>query len=340
MRSTVKWAARRGLQTAVFRSRRTAARSGKRLAATVSAALCALLIGVAPAASAQMPPDAPSAPRTQAASTGEAYRLRVENMQYGRIEISADGGAWRLIGRVMTPALTAAPGREAKSPGTVLRAGPDAIVFAVAPGFTMRLCPAASPGAPKARRNAFVPPEASALRTNLPARQGLFGSDLAPARAAVLLQSGPDATAPFPDGYTPAEEDVFVFSVPPSAPAAGSPDERAGRQRALQGRLEALANAYGAGSVARARAEGRMVVNGTLTVHARLPAGEPDPVAAVTYLIDGDVVAAQNTPPFSYAWDTRKAPEGEHVVEIRALNSKGGPVTRARTLVVVHNAAP
>jgi hypothetical protein len=132
---------------------------------------------------------------------------------------------------------------------------------------------------------------------------------------------------------------VFVVSValPPPSSLANQPDAWKAK---VQARVEALAQSYAADMLFRARAARRKIVAGTLTLHAQLPANEPDPIAAVTYVIDGDVVAAQNVQPFTYAWDTRQVPDGEHVVEIRALSAGGGIITRARALVVVRNGPP
>ena len=115
------------------------------------------------------------------------------------------------------------------------------------------------------------------------------------------------------------------------------PEATAAQIRQIVERVKSLADAYAADAIFRARAARHVIVAGTLTLKARLPQDEPDPIAAVIYAIDGDVVAAQNTPPFSYDWDTHRVPNGEHVVEIRALNAGGVTLTKARSLVVVRN---
>jgi hypothetical protein len=121
---------------------------------------------------------------------------------------------------------------------------------------------------------------------------------------------------------------VFTVTLPSGPP-----------QDAVLKRIETLAQAYAAGAVARAKAERRTVASGILTLRAKLPTGEPDPIAAVTFSVEGDVVSAQNVPPFVYAWDTRRVPDGEYLVEIRALNGRAALISHARALVAVHNAA-
>jgi hypothetical protein len=141
----------------------------------------------------------------------------------------------------------------------------------------------------------------------------------------------------FPDAYAPTEEDVFVFLVSLSPPAGADAQHMTAWKQALDQRIAKLGESYAAQAAVRARAEKRLVVSGLLTLRAKLPANEPDPIAAVTYTIDGNVVAAQNTPPFTHTWDTRQVANGEHVVEIRALNGRGSLLTRAIALIVVEN---
>ena len=107
----------------------------------------------------------------------------------------------------------------------------------------------------------------------------------------------------------------------------------------LQERVTALGQAYTTQSIARARQERRSIVSGTLNLKAKLPEGEPDPIAYVTYAIDSRMVSTQNVAPFTFDWDTRQTTDGEHVVEVRALNRNGHMITQKRALVVVQNKA-
>ncbi|HZP83490.1 MAG TPA: Ig-like domain-containing protein [Chthonomonadaceae bacterium] len=273
----------------------------------------------------------------------ETYRLRVENTRYGRIEMSVDGGAhYVLVGRALNPATALAAEKVATTPGSVLRSGKEGVVFAVAPGRVIKLRPRASnpPTSAGRKRGASAwtpPPDTASIVTNLEAGQGIFGEFAPPFRSDARLQAGQDTLAPFPDAYAPTEDDVFVFLVTLPPPAGQEAAQAAEWKQALGQRIAKLGETYAAQAVARARAEKRMVVSGQLTLRAKLPVNEPDPIAAVTYAVDGNVVAAQNTPPFTHTWDTRQVPDGEHVVEIRALNGRGGLLTRALALIVTQN---
>jgi hypothetical protein len=266
-------------------------------------------------------------------------------MQYGRVEVSADGGAhYVLIGRVLKPATATVSEKVAMTPSSVLRSRSDGIAFSVLPGQILKLRPQTVSMPPAAGRKhhplppAYLPSEPSAIVTTLEPGKGLFGALLPPFRCPVRLQNGADNLTPFADAYAPTEEDVFVFLVSLPDATGGVPAEAKAKETLLR-HIEQMRQTYAATSTARARAAKRLV-SGTLTLNAKLPANEPDPIAAVTFAIDGNVVAAENTPPFSHAWDTHQVPDGEHVVEIRALNGRGSLLTRVLALIVVQNTQP
>lgn len=310
----------------------------------LGALLCCLSLSLCRA---QEAPDAPSLPVTD-----ETYRIRVQNVQYGRVEASVDGGAhYLLIGRVLRPATAPGLDKTAKARGLVVRSGTDGIAFSIAPNEVLRLRPRspsikAVKGAKGVASKTFWPAsETSAIVTNLNAAQDIFSNALlAPPKSAVRLQSEPRDLETFPEGYAPSEQDTFVLLVKlplpkpaPGAPSASDAERTETRKADVRQRIEAQGKQYADTAIARANAERRSVVTGMLTLRARLPKGEPDPITAVTYYVDGDMVAAQNVSPFTYAWDTTRVENGEHVVEIRALNSRASVITRARALVVVRN---
>ena len=302
--------------------------------------LCAVslwLCGGVPTA-AQQPAGESAAP-----APAETYSLRVENVLYGRVEISLDRGRHQiLVGRVLRPGVQTGSEKAAKAPGTVLRGGEAGVAFAIAPGKGMKLLPA--PPGKTARAGKKAPPTPPGIGTDIPAGTGLFGDLVPPAGASVGVIADTPRESPFPADYLPALEDVFVFHVRlPLPPAVGTQTE-AERDSALRERVRvevtALQKAYAAGAVARARSAGRRIVSGTVTLRAQLPEGEPDPITAVTYMLDGRFIAAQDTAPFVYSWNTRNVEEGEHVLEIRAVNRNARPVTQIRALVVVQNSPP
>jgi len=277
----------------------------------------------------------------------ETYSLRVENAQYGRIEISLDRGLHTiLIGRVQRPAVQIANEKTATAVGTVLRAQGDGIAFCVATGRIMKLLPAVVPVKPAPKGKKAPAPGPAGILTDIAAGEGLFGELLPPAGTVIGAIADTPREAPFPADYLPNLDDVFVFHVRLPLPAAKAGETEAQREDALKEsvrvQVTALQKEYAAGAVARAAAGKRKVVSGTLTLRANIPEGEPDPVTAVTYLLDGRFIAAQNTAPFVYQWDTQNVEDGEHVLEIRAVNRNARLLTRVRALVVVQNgtAAP
>lgn len=272
----------------------------------------------------------------------ESYALRVENTSFGRIEMSADAGkTFVLVGRVVRSATSATPLRAVKDAGKVSHASQNGLAFGVAPGQILKLRPQwiakPAPGNKPSQKNIRPPAsEPSVIQTDIPMGQGIFGSLLPPSGTGVQILSSAGEPGPIPPHFTPSESDVFHFQVTlPKKTQTGAEGSLT-----LVQRIEALSKAYAEGAAARAKAAKRKVVSGTLTLQAKLPEGEPDPIDAVTYMADGDLVAAQNTPPYSYAWDTRKVADGEHIVEIRAFNKAGRMLTRVRALVVVQNTLP
>ena len=177
------------------------------------------------------------------------------------------------------------------------------------------------------------PEEPAAIVTNLEPRKDIFGDLAPPIRSVVRLQTPTGTAGAFPDSYAVGEQNVFVFFV--TLPETHSAAEQSAKQR-----LTALSEAYQAGAAARAQANHRAIVSGLWTLRAKLPPEEPDPIVYVSYLVDDDIVATQNTAPFSFAWDSRQAANGEHLIEIRALDKQGAFVTRARVLVAVQNPPP
>ena len=295
---------------------------------------------------AQEPPqdEVPLAPKQGA--SGELYRLRVENSEYGSVALSVDGGRrYTLIGRVTRPASSGGVEREARTAGTVLRSGGNGLAFAVSLGQTLKLQPGTAPAA-SARRGgpAASGSEPAAIITNIAPRTGIFAELTPPAGTTVKLELDERLQRTFPTLYQPSQNDAFVFIVAPPGQEKGEGPREKGNAppglpsfQELQERVVALGQAYTAQSIARARQEHRSIVTGTLNLKAKLPEGEPDPIAYVTYAIDSRMVSTQNVAPFTYDWDTRQSGDGEHLVEVRALNRNGHVITQKRALIVVQN---
>ncbi|HLK60544.1 MAG TPA: Ig-like domain-containing protein [Chthonomonadaceae bacterium] len=277
----------------------------------------------------------------------ETYRLRIENIQYGRVEISIDGGRrYILLGRVLHPATATAAEKNATTPSSVLRGSGFGLVLTTTPGNALKLRPFA-PVAPTGKgKKPNAPPAAdpAAIVTNLEPESGLFADLLPPDGSPVRVQIGEQEAAPFPSEYTPATEDVLSLSVQLPLPplAAGAPprpesERLAAFRTELKKRVEALGDAYARGAVARAEAEKRKIVSGSLIIRPKLSPDEIAPIKAVSFFVDNDPIATTTVAPYTHEWETRDLPDGEHVLEIRALNEKGGFVTRIRLLLVIRN---
>ena len=304
----------------------------------------------------QSPQDeVPLAP--QRITSQEAYRIRIENILQGSIRISADGGLhYTLIGRVTRPASAVQLDRSASVPGEVLRSSGDGIALSVNMGQILKMRPDVPLSAVGKRGGSPTSPEAGAILTNIAPHTGIFEDLLPPIGAQVKLEIAPRALRPFPTLYDPQQDEPIVIVVPRSE--EDKEKRRKGEEEtqstirnpqspgsssfilhpsSLSNRVTALGQAYMAQSLARARQEHRPIASGILSLKAKLPLGEPDPIAYVVYVVDNQIVSSQNVPPFQLEWDTRHESEGEHLVEVRALNRNGHPITSKRTLLVVQN---
>lgn len=248
----------------------------------------------------------------------ESYRLRIENIQYGRIEVTTDRGfTYHLIGRVLRAAEKPAPNSRSDERGVVLAVNEQGILFAPSISSTLKILPVNISKALKQDK--------SALLTDIPSSHVLFNDFAPPKNSPVGLDVGQGRMREFYLNYFPSFTDTFLLMVN-TPPLEG-----------MVARFHDAAQQYEDGAVHRARANNRKVVSGLLTLRAKLPQGEPDPIHAVTYHLDGEILAAQNGVPPIYVFDTRKFRDGEHVIEIRALNKAAGIISRVRALVVFNN---
>ncbi|HEV2471629.1 MAG TPA: hypothetical protein VGS41_03125 [Chthonomonadales bacterium] len=273
----------------------------------------------------------------QTAAPNELYRVRIENRQFGRLEVSLDGGDhYLLIGRVLQPASSSSASSAAHSAGVVLSAGQRSLCFSAGSGRALKISADSRVTATGKRDLAGSVPRPDTLQTNLAPGTGLFGAFLPRAQTEVELEMGGHVPEPIPPLYAPASGDVFVILV---AQTNGQSSIETSRP-ALNEELQSLAKRYSEGAVRRARLYHNRIVSGILTLNARLPEGEPDPIQAVTFRVDDDLLAVCNVAPYSYPWDTRRAVNGEHVVEIQAVDAHNTLVTHATALVVVENPLP
>lgn len=259
----------------------------------------------------------------------DLYRIRIENALFGRVEVSFDDGqTYLIIGRVRKAASSTSPDATARVPGAVVRSDRNGIALTAAAGQVVKILPlSASTGvaAPK-----------SAITTDIPAGSTLFGSIRPPVGSSVFVEIGRDVLREMTlASFSSSDSDAIVLRANHSS--AGGAERDAGL-RAEAKRLSMLAaNAYSSSALERAKRDKRPILSGLVTLHPKLPAGEPEPITAIAYRIDGDVVSIQNVLPSFYAWDSRRVPDGEHVIEVRALSKYAATITLVRYLVYVHN---
>jgi hypothetical protein len=134
------------------------------------------------------------------------------------------------------------------------------------------------------------------------------------------------STMPMHDGYAPSDGDRMILESPLQADAVD----------ALQLEIRRIADEYRAQALTSLRTRGDKPTTGRLTVSANLPPNTQ--ITAVTFLLDSVPVALLNRPPFRVVWDTRDWQDGEHLVEVRALDARGICLTRSKRLVFVANA--
>ncbi|MGC8667948.1 MAG: Ig-like domain-containing protein [Chthonomonadales bacterium] len=166
------------------------------------------------------------------------------------------------------------------------------------------------------------------IHLNVPPTAALV-KDFLPPPGSTVLWSGRigETPKPMPPGYMPRDGDVltliaYTTSMPRSHIGAYAAD---------------AAKYYRDQALARLRAAGRHPVAGTLTVTARLAAGEHP--FSVTFLVDGETRGIMNKAPFTMSWDTRAWEDGEHLLEVDGLDEHGRVTTRSKTLIVVQNTA-
>ncbi len=278
----------------------------------------------------------------------DSFLLRVENAKFGRVEASLDAGeTYLLLGRVLHPATNSRSEKAAKTIGEVVRSAGDFVSFSVLQGQVLKLRHA--PPTQNEKRGGRVPFSfaASEIVTDLQTHEGHLGELLPQLKSKTLLQSGSRGAFQFPDGYAVAIGDRFVFTVPIAVPIAAPKPKISSdssefsmmrkKKEEIEARLISLSKEYEAGAIERAKREKRRITSGWLRFVPKLPPNEPEPVIAISYAVDGVVIALHNSLPSVFNWDTHNIGNGEHVVEVRGLSKYDTVVTSVRILIVVSN---
>lgn len=275
----------------------------------------------------------------------DSFLLRIENAKFGRVEASLDGGeSYLLLGRVIHPATSASGDKAAKTVGDVVKSGSGSLAFAVAPGQTLkfRYSPSGRNGNQIGSRSLAVF-SATEIVADLPTESATINDFLPQTKSKTLLQSGNRGAFKFPPGYIVTLGDKFIFTVPipssKSEPSVVTSDYSLLRKKKddFEARILALNKAYELGALERAKREKRRIVSGRLKFLPKLPEDEPEPIVAVSYSIDGDVIALHNSLPSVFNWDTHNILNGEHVIEVKGLSKYDTTVTSVRIMIVVNN---
>jgi hypothetical protein len=290
---------------------------------------------------------------------GDPPTVTIENREGGEVILAATGGVPRVLARVKQPlrGIGRYAGTERAGSGRVVAWSPTAITVATA-GLSRRGGRARDEGAATEERGGFViqpaePPlqgathaasqvllEAVAEGETRPPVSRLFGLagslssgdplDPTPTRVEVRLDEGD--WEPFPDlrGAINAENMLAALQA-----AVGS-------ERPLKEGITHLRLSFGALTADQVR---RRVLLATTPLApapqrgvARIAADVMgDGVAYVVFLLNGRQAKVSNVPPFEWMWDTRRVPNGEHLIEIRGLDNRNATVTSVVTRVLVDN---
>ena len=156
-------------------------------------------------------PEAPVTPRsiTQAP---EQYRLRIQNSELGRIDVSIDNGShWVLIGRVTKPMTAAGIDPNAHLLSKTVNAPGKTIRIGLGEEKAMTLLPRAATGVKKRLYTS------GNIVSNISSKSGLFAAFKPPlASQCYLLRN--DSETEFTDAFIPQDDDAFLIKV------AGKPE--------------------------------------------------------------------------------------------------------------------
>ena len=106
----------------------------------------------------------------------------------------------------------------------------------------------------------------------------------------------------------------------------------------LQARLKASERKYSYAMIQLPVIGKTGVVNSVLTINASLR--NVDRTMFVSFYIDGELKSMTNSPPFAFDWDTTTVSNGEHEIEVQALDSSGHIVSKSSSRVIVANEKP
>lgn len=245
----------------------------------------------------------------------EALRIRIVLLPGGTVSISTDGGErYTVIGRII-----ALPSRLAtgKLPPASASLQPDGTWLLQHNGRdAVRLVPADRK-------------DPSALVTDLPKGSLLFSLPLQGCTVRLTIQEGRVAYS-LPPGYRYRVGDVWVLQI-----ATDDETRRAEIAQFIAQRLDAEAQQAVQRSVARAQREKLPVVDGILNLEVTAKYAER--VRFVFFAVDGTLIGTSNVLPTVFRWNSTQVPDGEYVIEARAVDAEERELALVRKRVLVQN---
>ncbi|MGQ9486948.1 MAG: Ig-like domain-containing protein [Armatimonadota bacterium] len=245
----------------------------------------------------------------------EAVRFRLALLPGGTVSVSTDGGErYTVIGRI-----TALPSRLTTGyhpPATAVLQSDTAWFIQHNEREAVQLVPSGTK-------------DVAALVTDAPKDSLLFSPLLRDCTARLMLQEGRVAYS-LPPGYRYKVGDVWVIQI-----TAKDETQQAEIVQFVNERLGTEAQQAVQRSVARARREKLPVVNGTLNLEVTAKYAEQ--VKFVFFAVDGMLLGTSNVLPTVFRWDSTQVPDGEYVIEARAVDSDQRDLALVRKRVLVRN---
>lgn len=245
----------------------------------------------------------------------ETLRIRIVLLPGGTVSISTDGGErYTIIGRII-----ALPSRltTGKLPPATASLQPDATwLIQHNQREAVRLVPSDRK-------------EPSALVTDLPNGSLLFSLPIQGCTVRLMIQEGRVAYS-LPPGYRYRVDDVWVLQI-----ATDDDARRTEIAQFLAQRLDTEARQAVQRSVARAQRDKLPVVDGILNLEVTAKYAER--VRFVFFAVDGTLIGTSNVLPTVFRWNSTQVPDGEYVIEARAVDAEERELALVRKRVLVQN---
>ncbi len=247
----------------------------------------------------------------------EAFRVRIVLLPGGTVSVSTDAGErFTVVGRVVALPQRLTGGNLPRATATFKGAGLWLIQHSEEQAVGLTSANISSP---------------TALRTDMPVDSLLFRGFDAPVSVKLLLQEGRLAYS-LPPGYRYRLGDVWVMQV-----LAENEAQVGAIRKAVADAVPAESREAIGRSVRRAESAKLPVVTGTLNME--VTARYAENVRYVFFSVDGSLVGTSNVLPTIFRWDSAQVPDGEYIVEARAVDADGRELALVRKRLLVRNGA-